>query len=160
MKFYCLINLWEKNITFASAYILFLDLDPYIIIVTEGSHVARMSYSLINGMGKGKLFSTGPSELLWKNLFGKKTHEDVKLNSRYCFRNMYVQVNLHFRILSWETAATSEKRRLYSKALMLPYVQEYASGVGGGQFSPRLPNPLTSCPAINYLPVADHPTWL
>ena len=91
MNFYCLINLWEKNITFASAYILFLDLDPYIIMVTEGSHVARMSYSLINGMGKGKLFSTGPSELLWKNLFGKKTHEDVKLNSRYCFRNMYVQ---------------------------------------------------------------------
>lgn len=54
--------------------------------------------------------------------------------------------------------ATSEKRRLYSKALMLPYVQEHGSGVGGGQFSPRLPNPLTSCPAINYLPVADHPT--
>ena len=25
MNFYCLINLWENNITFASAYILFLD---------------------------------------------------------------------------------------------------------------------------------------
>ena len=110
-------------------------------------------------MGKGELFSTGPSELLWKNQFGKETHEDVKLSSRYYFRNMYVQVNLHFRILSWETAARSEKRRLYSKALMLPCVQEHGSGVGGGQFSPRLRNPLTSCPAINYLPVADHPTY-
>ena len=78
MNFYCLINLWENNITFASAYILFLDLDLYIIMVTEGSHVARMSYSLIKGMGKGKLFSTGPSELFWKNQFGKETHEEIR----------------------------------------------------------------------------------
>ena len=57
MNFCCLINLWENNITFASAYILFLDLDLYIIMVTdEGSRVARMSYSLIKGIGKGKLF--------------------------------------------------------------------------------------------------------
>ena len=45
---------------------------------------------------------------------------------------MYVQVSLHFRILSWETAARSEKRRLYSKALMFPCVQENGSGVEGG----------------------------
>ena len=57
MNFYCLINLWENNTTFASAYILFLDLDLYIIMATdEGSRVARMSYGLIKGMGKGKLF--------------------------------------------------------------------------------------------------------
>lgn len=72
---------------------------------------------------------------------------------------MYVQLNLHCRILSRKTAARSEKRRLYSKALMLPCVQEHGSGVVGGQFSPRLPSQLTSCPAINYLPVADHPTY-
>ena len=57
MNFYCLINLWENNITFASSYILFLDFDLCIIMVTdEGRRVARMSYSLIKGMGKGKLF--------------------------------------------------------------------------------------------------------